>query len=101
MRLLIYQGTFGEYRSRFHTGIDFKSRGVQGQKIFSIEEGYVSRIEVNNYGYGKVIYIDHPNGYTSVYAHLKDFSTELDKFVKGEQYRLRKSTIKKFQKKEK
>ena len=93
-------GTFGEYRSRFHTGIDFKSRGVQGQKIFSIEEGYVSRIEVNNYGYGKVVYIDHPNGYTSVYAHLKDFSTELDKFVKGEQYRLRKSTIKKFPKKD-
>ncbi len=92
-------GTFGEYRSKFHTGIDFKSRGVQGQNIFSIEEGYVSRIEVNNYGYGKVIYIDHPNGYTSVYAHLKDFSTELDKFVKGEQYRLRKSTIKKFPKK--
>ena len=89
-------GTFGEYRSRFHTGIDFKSRGVQGQKIFSIEEGYVSRIEVNNYGYGKVIYIDHPNGYTSVYAHLKDFSADLDKFVKGEQYRLKKSTIKKF-----
>tara|TARA_B100001063_G_scaffold156935_1_gene146386 strand:- start:3610 stop:5277 length:1668 start_codon:yes stop_codon:yes gene_type:complete len=93
-------GTFGEYRSRFHTGIDFKSRGVQGQKIFSIEEGHVSRIEVNNYGYGKVVYIDHPNGYTSVYAHLKDFSTELDKFVKGEQYRLRKSTIKKFPKKD-
>ena len=92
-------GTFGEYRSRFHTGIDFKSRGVQGQKIFSIEAGYVSRIEVNNYGYGKVIYIDHPNGYTSVYAHLKDFSTELDKYVRGELYRSKKSTIKKFPKK--
>ena len=65
-------GTFGEFRSRFHTGIDFKSRGVQGQKIFSIEDGYVSRIEVNNYGYGKVIYIDHLNGFTSVYAHLKN-----------------------------
>ena len=89
-------GTFGEYRSRFHTGIDFKSRGVQGQKIFSIEDGYISRIEINNYGYGKVIYIDHPNGYTSVYAHLKDFSNDIDKFVRGEQYRLRKSTIKKF-----
>ena len=92
-------GTFGEYRSRFHTGIDFKSRGVQGQNIFSIEEGYISRIEVNNYGYGKVVYIDHPNGYTSVYAHLKDFSSELDKFVRDEQYRLRQSTIKKFPKK--
>ena len=92
-------GTFGEYRSKFHTGIDFKSRGVQGQKVFSIEEGYISRIEVNNYGYGKVIYIDHPNGYTSVYAHLKDFNTELDKYVRGELYRSMKSTIKKFPKK--
>ena len=92
-------GTFGEYRSRFHTGIDFKSRGVQGQKIFSIEEGYVSRIEVNNYGYGKVVYIDHPNGFTSVYAHLKDFSTELDNYIRGEQYRSKTSTIKKFPKK--
>ena len=92
-------GTFGEYRSRFHTGIDFKSRGVQGQKIFSIEEGYISRIEVNNYGYGKVVYIDHPNGFTSVYAHLKDFSTELDNYVRGELYRSKKSTIRKFPKK--
>ena len=77
-------GTFGEFRSRFHTGIDFKSRGVQGQKIFSIEDGYVSRIEVNNYGYGKVIYIDHFNGFTSVYAHLKNFSPELDEYIKSE-----------------
>ena len=92
-------GTFGEYRSRFHTGIDFKSRGVQGQRIFSIEEGYISRIEVNNYGYGKVVYIDHPNGFTSVYAHLKDFSTELDNYVRGELYRSKKSTIKNFPKK--
>ena len=92
-------GTFGEYRSRFHTGIDFKSRGVQGQRIFSIEEGYISRIEVNNYGYGKVVYIDHPNGFTSVYAHLKDFSTELDNYVRGELYRSKKSTIRKLPKK--
>ena len=92
-------GTFGEFRSRFHTGIDFKSRGVQGQKIFSIEEGFVSRIEVNNYGYGKVIYIDHPNGYTSVYAHLRNFSPELNKYIKSELYKSQTNSIKKFQKK--
>ncbi|MDC0879073.1 M23 family metallopeptidase [Flavobacteriaceae bacterium] len=92
-------GTFGEFRSRFHTGIDFKSRGVQGQKIFSIEDGYVSRIEVNNYGYGKVIYIDHLNGFTSVYAHLKNFSPELDKYVKSELYKSKRNSIKKFPKK--
>ena len=89
-------GTFGEFRSRFHTGIDFKSRGVQGQKIFSIEDGFVSRIEVNNYGYGKVIYIDHPNGYTSVYAHLRNFSPELNKYIKSELYKSQTNSIKKF-----
>ena len=92
-------GTFGEFRSRFHTGIDFKSRGVQGQKIFSIEDGFVSRIEVNNYGYGKVIYIDHPNVYTSVYAHLRNFSPELNKYIKSELYKSKTNSIKKFPKK--
>jgi len=92
-------GTFGEFRSRFHTGIDFKSRGVQGQKIFSIEDGYVSRIEVNNYGYGKVLYIDHPNGYTSVYAHLRNFSPELNEYIKSELYKSHSNSIKKFPKK--
>ena len=91
-------GTFGEFRSRFHTGIDFKSRGVQGQKIFSIEEGYISRIEVNNYGYGKVIYIDHLNGFTSVYAHLKNFNPELDEYIKSELYKSKRNSIKKFPK---
>ena len=91
-------GTFGEFRSRFHTGIDFKSRGVQGQKIFSIEDGYVSRIEVNNYGYGKVIYIDHLNGFTSVYAHLKNFNPELDEYIKSELYKSKRNSIKKFPK---
>ncbi len=92
-------GTFGEFRSRFHTGIDFKSRGVQGQKVFSIEDGFVSRIEVNNYGYGKVIYIDHSNGYTSVYAHLRNFSPELNNYIKSELYKSKKNSIKKFPKK--
>ncbi|MBT3684602.1 MAG: M23 family metallopeptidase [Cryomorphaceae bacterium] len=91
-------GTFGEFRSRFHTGIDFKSRGVQGQKIFSIEDGYISRIEVNNYGYGKVIYIDHLNGFTSVYAHLKNFNPELDEYIKSELYKSKRNSIKKFPK---
>ena len=91
-------GTFGEFRSRFHTGIDFKSRGVQGQKIFSIEDGYISRIEVNNYGYGKVIYIEHLNGFTSVYAHLKNFNPELDEYIKSELYKSKRNSIKKFPK---
>ena len=46
-------GTFGEFRSRFHTGIDFK--GGEGKEIYSIEDGYISRIEVRTSGYGKVV----------------------------------------------
>ena len=79
--------------------LENKSRGVQGQKIFSIEDGFVSRIEVNNYGYGKVLYIDHPNGYTSVYAHLRNFSPELNKYIKSELYKSQTNSIKKFPKK--
>ena len=91
-------GTFGEFRSRFHTGIDFK--GGEGIKIFSIEDGYISRIEVSPSGYGKVVYITHPNGYSSVYAHLSRFSPDIEKYIKSEQYRSKSFTVKKFPKKD-
>ena len=91
-------GTFGEFRSRFHTGIDFK--GGEGIKIFSIEDGYISRIEVSPYSYGKVVYITHPNGYSSVYAHLSRFSPDIEKYIKSEQYRSKSFTVKKFPKKD-
>ena len=91
-------GTFGEFRSRFHTGIDFK--GGEGINIFSIEDGYISRIEVSPSGYGKVVYITHPNGYSSVYAHLSRFSPDIEKYIKSEQYRSKSFTVKKFPKKD-
>jgi len=91
-------GTFGEFRSRFHTGIDFK--GGEGINIFSIEDGYISRIEVSPSGYGKVVYITHPNGYSSVYAHLSRFSPDIEKYIKSEQYRSQSYTVKKFPKKD-
>jgi len=91
-------GTFGEFRSRFHTGIDFK--GGEGINIFSIEDGYISRIEVSPSGYGKVVYITHPNGYSSVYAHLSRFSPDIERYIKSEQYRSESFTVKKFPKKD-
>ena len=91
-------GTFGEFRSRFHTGIDFK--GGEGINIFSIEDGYISRIEVSPSGYGKVVYITHPNGYSSVYAHLNRFSPDIEKYIKSEQYRSQSFTVKRFPKKD-
>ncbi|MEX2591069.1 MAG: M23 family metallopeptidase [Chitinophagales bacterium] len=76
----ILSGTFGELRgSHFHMGIDIKTLGREGFPVQSIEAGYVSRIKISPYGYGKAVYIDHPNKLTSVYAHLSDLSPRIKK----------------------
>lgn len=85
-------GSFAELRANhFHSGIDIKTGGEEGLPVFACAEGYVSRIKVSSVGYGKAIYVDHPNGYTTVYAHLQKFSPEIARWVISEQYRLQKS----------
>ena len=75
-------GTFGELRSNhFHSGIDIK--GYRGRKIVSIAEGHIYRINVRAGGYGNSLYIKHPNGYISLYAHLDAFSPEITEFVEN------------------
>ncbi|GLB54061.1 peptidase M23 [Neptunitalea chrysea] len=84
---LILAGNFGELRSNhYHAGIDIKTQQRQGLKVFSVADGYVSRIKISHYGYGKALYITHPNGYTTVYGHLKKFSKEIQKYVVQKQY---------------
>lgn len=85
---LYLAGTFGELRSNhFHAGIDIKTGGVEGQKVYAIADGYVSRIKVSTGGYGKAVYVTHPNGYVSVYGHLQKFNPELEKYVNNIQYK--------------
>ena len=85
---LILNGNFGESRSNhFHSGIDIKTQFKEGFKVFSTAKGYVSRIKIAHGGFGKAIYINHPNGYTTVYAHLKNFNNSIEKFVKRFQYK--------------
>ena len=80
-------GSFAELRSNhFHAGIDIKTYGQIGKKVFAIEDGFIARIKVAGGGYGHALYIQHPNGYTSVYAHLEGFNQEISAFVKEEQY---------------
>ncbi|MBT8321665.1 MAG: M23 family metallopeptidase, partial [Eudoraea sp.] len=84
---IILAGTFGELRSNhFHSGIDIKTQQRQGLPVFSIADGTITRIKISHWGYGKALYIAHPNGYTSVYAHLKKFSPEIEEYVKKIQY---------------
>jgi len=84
---LYLSGNFGEIRSdHFHSGLDFKTQGVSGQKVFAIESGYVSRIKIQAGGYGKALYIDHPGGYTSVYGHLSSYNDIIDDYIRKIQY---------------
>ena len=85
---LVLSGNFGELRSNhFHSGIDIKTQNKEGLKIINSADGYISRIKIAHGGFGKALYIDHPNGYTTVYAHLKKFNKEIENYIKKIQYK--------------
>ncbi|MCC6599546.1 MAG: M23 family metallopeptidase [Crocinitomicaceae bacterium] len=80
-------GNFGELRTNhFHAGIDLKTQQQEGLKVYASAGGYVSRIKVSPVGYGYAIYIDHPNGYTTVYGHLKSYADKFAQYVFEKQY---------------
>jgi len=84
----VLSGTFGELRSNhFHAGLDIKTQGKEGLNVYAAADGYVSRIKISHYGYGKAIYITHPNGYTTVYGHLQRLSPTLEAYIKKIQYK--------------
>jgi len=88
-RQIALSGTFGELRpNHFHTGLDIKSQnGSTGEPVYAASKGFVSRIKISAYGYGRALYIQHPNGHSSVYAHLDRFIPSIENFIKKEHYR--------------
>lgn len=94
---LILSGNFAELRSNhFHSGLDIKTQQRIGLKVLSAADGYVSRIKIQHYGYGKTLYITHPNGYTTVYAHLSEYSPTIEAYVKKHQYEVESYEIEMF-----
>lgn len=88
---LSVSGTFGELRSNhFHSGIDFRTQMKEGLPVYATADGYVSRIKISTFGYGKAIYITHPNGYTTVYGHLQKANGKVEEYIKQHHY-LKKS----------
>ncbi|MDR1344649.1 MAG: M23 family metallopeptidase [Tannerellaceae bacterium] len=84
---ILLSGNFGELREgHFHAGIDFKTQSVEGKPVQAVQEGYVARITISPWGYGRALYINHPNGATTVYGHLQSFAGNIADYVKEQQY---------------
>ena len=84
---LMLAGSFGEPRpSHFHMGMDIRTNEKEGLHVYAVGDGYVSRVGVSPNGYGNVLYITHPNGYTTVYGHLSRFNDVISAYVRREQY---------------
>ena len=87
---LSVNGSFAEIRSNhFHSGIDFPVQQKEGLPVFAVADGVISRIKVSPVGFGNALYIDHPNGFTSVYAHLQKYNDTLTAYIHTNQYRLK------------
>jgi hypothetical protein len=81
-------GNFGELRpNHYHMGLDIKTNARENLPVHAAADGYISRIKIEPYGFGRAIYITHPNGFTTVYAHLNTFNAALEKWVKDQQYK--------------
>ena len=81
---VVLAGSFGELRtSHFHAGLDIKPSkfNISGDSLFVAAPGYISRIKIQTGGYGRVLYVDHPNGYTSVYAHMMEFKDSIEQYI--------------------
>ncbi len=78
---------FGELRpNHWHMGLDCKTDQHENADIVAAADGYIAKIKIEPFGFGRAIYINHPNGFTTLYAHCNDFYPELDKWVKLQQY---------------
>ena len=87
-------GTMGELRTtHFHSGIDIRTNNMIGMPVRASKSGYISRITSSGVGYGNVIYITHPDGNTTLYAHLDKFKGPVAKHILQEQYRLKSGEI--------
>ncbi|MGA1666546.1 MAG: M23 family metallopeptidase [Bacteroidia bacterium] len=85
--LPLTSGVFGELRTNhLHSGLDYRTGGSTGVPVLASASGHVSRIKTSATGYGLAVYLDHPNGYTTVYAHLERYASPLAEWVKARHY---------------
>ena len=78
---------FGELRpNHYHMGLDCQTEQKQNLPVYAAAPGYIAKVKIEPFGFGRCIYINHPNGLTTLYAHLNEFAPELEKYVTAQQY---------------
>jgi len=81
----------GEPGARMHKGVDIAA--PQGTSVYSAAEGEILRIGHQPEGYGNFIELRHPNGMTTMYAHLSRIDVASgDRVLAGERIGLVGST---------
>lgn len=84
---ILLSGNFGELRAtHFHSGIDIRTGGVEGLPVICVKDGMLVRVSVSPTGYGQALYIEHPDGTTTVYGHLQRFAPQISALVRQLQY---------------
>lgn len=88
---------FGEARPRrFHAAIDIKTWNQTGYKIFATRSGYLERLSVSPFGYGRALYLRLDTGEVAVYAHLERFNDKFQALAEAEQERQGEFRIEKY-----
>jgi Peptidase family M23 len=86
---LSLSGNFGELRPQhWHMGLDIRTNKKENYPVHAAAEGYIAKVKIESGGFGRAIYINHPNGFTTLYAHLNDFDSTLEAYVKAQQYKM-------------
>lgn len=85
---------FGELRpNHYHMGLDIRTDQKVNIPVYAAADGYIAKVKIEPFGFGRCIYINHPNGFTTLYAHLNDFYPELEKYIKQQQYSMEKWNV--------
>src|SRR5260221_2837140 len=86
-RLNSLTGTMGELRNtHFHAGIDIRTNNAAGLPIRATQRGYISYALVSSHGYGNALFITHPDGNMSVYAHMERFKGKVADYILNKHY---------------
>jgi hypothetical protein len=87
-------GNMAEIRpNHFHTGLDIKTDGQQGLPVYAAADGYVHKMKISSFGYGNILYLKHPNGQSTVYAHLREFAPHIAELMRREMYKEKQNEL--------